>query len=58
VKEAKDAQSTLEDAQKDLDEARSLSPEIKAPFDGFITTVNGKGGDEVKPLHSDINDRF
>jgi multidrug efflux pump subunit AcrA (membrane-fusion protein) len=41
------AQSTLEDSQKDFDEAKSLSPEIKSPFDGFITTVNVKGGDEV-----------
>ena len=41
------SQSTLEDAQKDLDEAKSLSPEIKSPFDGFVTSVNVAGGDEV-----------
>jgi HlyD family secretion protein len=41
------AQSTVEDSQKDFNEAKSLSPEIKSPFDGFITTVNVKGGDEV-----------
>ena len=42
-----DAEATLEDAKKDYDEALSMSPEIKAPFDGFITKVNVAGGDEV-----------
>ena len=42
-----DAQANLEDEQKNYDEAKSLSPEIKAPFDGFITKVNVAGGDEV-----------
>lgn len=36
----------LESAQKAVDEAPT-SPEITAPFDGFITQVNVKGGDEV-----------
>jgi len=51
VKDAKldveDAQEALEDAQEDLDEALSKSPEITAPFAGFITMVNVEGGDEV-----------
>jgi HlyD family secretion protein len=42
-----DAQSTVTDAQTDYDNAMSLSPEIKAPFDGFVTQVNVAGGDEV-----------
>ncbi|MDD5038053.1 MAG: biotin/lipoyl-binding protein [Dehalococcoidales bacterium] len=42
-----DAQKTVETAQKNLDEANSLSPEIIATFDGFITAVNVEGGDEV-----------
>jgi len=42
-----DAQQDVEDAQSDLDEAKSLSPMVKAPFDGFITSVNVEGGDEV-----------
>ena len=36
----------LESAQKAVDEAPT-SPEITAPFDGFITQVNVKGGDDV-----------
>ncbi len=51
VEEAKldvaDAEQDAEEAQSDLAEANSLSPEIKAPFDGFITKVNVEGGDEV-----------
>jgi len=43
-----DAQKALENARKTLDEARNASPEVKAPFTGFITRVNVKGGDEVK----------
>jgi len=43
----KDAEKALEDANEDLEEARSKSPEIKAPFDGFITVVYVESGDEV-----------
>jgi multidrug efflux pump subunit AcrA (membrane-fusion protein) len=43
----KDAEKALDDAKKDLTEAKGKSPEIKAPFDGFITIVNVAGGDEV-----------
>ena len=42
-----DAQKALADAQEELEEAQSKSPEITAPFAGFITTVNVEGGDEV-----------
>ena len=42
-----DAQKGLEDAQEALDKAKSKSPLIIAPFDGFVTTVNVEGGDEV-----------
>ena len=42
-----DAQKDVEDAQEALDEAMNISPEIIAPFDGFITKVNVEGGDEV-----------
>ncbi len=42
-----DADQTVKDAQSDLDEAKSLSPVVKAPFAGFITKVNVKGGDEI-----------
>ncbi|MFC1962124.1 HlyD family efflux transporter periplasmic adaptor subunit, partial [Chloroflexota bacterium] len=42
-----DASKALLDAQEDLEEANSKSPLIVAPFDGFITTVNVEGGDEV-----------
>jgi len=43
------AEAQLEDAQKVLEEALEKSPEITAPFDGFITGVNVEGGDEVLP---------
>jgi len=43
-----DAEKALEDAQGDLDEARSKSPLITATFDGFVTKVNIEGGDEIK----------
>ncbi len=43
-----DAKKALDNANKALDEARKASPEVKAPFAGFITKVNVKGGDEVK----------
>lgn len=42
-----DAQLKAGDAQKALDEAKNLSPIIKASFDGFVTQVNVKGGDEI-----------
>jgi multidrug efflux pump subunit AcrA (membrane-fusion protein) len=42
-----DAEQAVKDAQADLDEAKSLSPIIKAPFDGYITKIIVKGGDEV-----------
>jgi len=41
------AEAKLEDAQQARDEAQQKSPEIIAPFDGFITSVNVEGGDEV-----------
>jgi HlyD family secretion protein len=42
------AEARFEDAQKELEEANEKSPEIIAPFDGFVTAVNVDGGDEVK----------
>ena len=44
----KDAQKSLADAHGTLADAQAASPEIKAPFDGFITNVNVAGGDVVK----------
>jgi RND family efflux transporter MFP subunit len=41
------AEARYEDAETALAEARAASPEIIAPFDGFITSVNIEGGDEV-----------
>jgi HlyD family secretion protein len=41
------AEAKLADAQEALDEAQEKSPEILAPFDGFVTSVNVEGGDEV-----------
>ncbi len=41
------AQLRLEDAQAALDEQLSQSPEVVAPFDGFVTKVTAQGGDEV-----------
>ncbi len=43
----KDANSNLGDTQQKLDDAQAKSPEIKAPFDGFVTKVYVSGGDEV-----------
>ncbi len=43
-----DARKALEDAKEALAEVVAASPEVKAPFDGFITVVNVEGGDEVK----------
>jgi len=42
-----DAEKALTDANEDLEEAQSKSPEIIAPFDGFITSVYVESGDEV-----------
>jgi HlyD family secretion protein len=42
-----DALKDVEDAQEALEEAQSKSPEVTAPFAGFITSVNVEGGDEV-----------
>jgi RND family efflux transporter MFP subunit len=39
------AKARLDDAQKALNEALAASPEIIAPFDGFISTVNVSAGD-------------
>lgn len=41
------AQDALKTAQNNLDDASKKSPEITAPFDGFISNVNVEGGDEV-----------
>ncbi|MFC1874161.1 efflux RND transporter periplasmic adaptor subunit [Chloroflexota bacterium] len=41
------AQKAVENTREDLAEARSKSPIVTAPFDGFITLVNVEGGDEV-----------
>jgi len=41
------AQRRLENAKKAVEEALDASPEIVAPFAGFITQVNVSGGDEV-----------
>ncbi len=45
--DVEDANTAVGDAQKALDEAKNASPLIKAPFAGFVTTVNVKGGDDV-----------
>ena len=42
-----DAQKSLADAQEKLATAQGMSPEITAPFDGFVTAVNVKAGDNV-----------
>jgi RND family efflux transporter MFP subunit len=39
------AKAKLADAQKALADAQNASPEIIAPFDGFISTVNVSAGD-------------
>jgi multidrug efflux pump subunit AcrA (membrane-fusion protein) len=41
------ARMRLEDAQAKLDEHLAQSPEVAAPFDGFVTSVTAEGGDEV-----------
>jgi multidrug efflux pump subunit AcrA (membrane-fusion protein) len=42
------AESNYEDAKEALEEALKASPEVTAPFEGFITQVHVEGGDEVK----------
>jgi len=42
-----DAEKALADTQADLEEAQNKSPEITAPFAGFVTNVYVEGGDEV-----------
>jgi len=46
--DVQNAQDDLKTAQKNLSDAKSNSPEVKAPFAGFITSVSVKGGDDVK----------
>lgn len=41
------ANTNLANAQSKLNDAMAMSPQITAPFDGFVTAVNVKGGDEV-----------
>ncbi len=43
-----DAQKALDKANQTLTDAKNASPEVKAPFSGFITKVNVAGGDDVK----------
>ncbi len=43
-----EAEQGIIDAQSDLDKKKSLSPVVRAPFDGYITDVKISGGDEVK----------
>jgi len=45
--QVKIAEGRLDNAMKAVEEALDASPEIIAPFDGFITQVNVSGGDEV-----------
>ena len=49
IKEMQVAQAELRlaDAQAALDEHLAQSPEVIAPFDGFVTSVIAEGGDEV-----------
>ncbi|TFH34410.1 MAG: efflux RND transporter periplasmic adaptor subunit [Dehalococcoidia bacterium] len=49
IKEMQLAQAKLrlEDAQAALDEHLTQSPEVVAPFDGFVTKVTAEGGEEV-----------
>jgi multidrug efflux pump subunit AcrA (membrane-fusion protein) len=42
------AEGRLEEAKKAFEEASEASPEVIAPFSGFITKVNVSGGNEVK----------
>lgn len=45
--DVEDAKQNIESVSKSLEEAREKSPEITAPFDGFIISVNVEGGDEI-----------
>jgi len=42
------AKQRLGQRKKALEEASEASPEVAAPFDGFVTKVSVSGGDEVK----------
>jgi len=42
------AKANLDCARKELDKWLATSPQVIAPFDGFVTTVYVEGGDEVK----------
>ncbi len=42
-----DAQKAVQTAQKAVEDAQKASPQIKAPFSGFITAVNVSGGTQV-----------
>ncbi len=48
IKSRDDSQQALVNARSNLTKGQSLSPLIKAPFDGFITKISISGGDEVK----------
>jgi len=41
-------EAKFKDAERELAEAREISPEVKASFAGFITKVNVEGGDEIR----------
>lgn len=41
------AEYSYEKAKEALEEALAASPEVIAPFDGFVTAVNVEGGDEI-----------
>jgi len=45
--EVENARLRLEDAEANLEEHMAQSPEVVAPFDGFVTQVSVEGGDEV-----------
>lgn len=42
-----EAEEDAREANESLEEALSMSPEITAPFDGFVTKINVAGGDTV-----------
>jgi HlyD family secretion protein len=42
-----DAKSAISDIQSQIDEIKNYNPLITAPFDGFVTAVNVKGGDSI-----------
>ena len=41
------ADISLQNAQQNLDQANAQSPDVVAPFDGFISAINVAGGDQV-----------